>query len=78
MNVMEAVEVTLTATMLDKKEDPKQLSSGEFDELYSQTCIPLTGMQNASGRYLDQSILHLQLIETSLQFVLLLSASGRA
>jgi hypothetical protein len=75
MNVMEAVEVTLTATMLDKKEDPKQLSSGEFDELYSQTCIPLTGMRNASGRYLDQSILHLQLIGTLLQFFLLLSAS---
>jgi hypothetical protein len=72
---MEVVGVTLTATMLDKKEGHRQLSSGEFDGLYSQTCIPLTGMQNGLERHLDQCILHLQLTGTELRFVLLLLAS---
>jgi hypothetical protein len=75
MNVMEVVGVTLTATMLDTKEGHKQLSSGEFDGLFSQTCIPSTVMRSASERHLEQSILHLQLTGTELRFALLLLAS---
>jgi hypothetical protein len=71
MNVMEVVRVAQTAMMMDTKEGRKQLSSDEFDELYSQTCIPLTRMQSVSERHLDQSSLHLQLIGTVLLFVLL-------
>uniref|UniRef100_A0A0A8XZA6 Uncharacterized protein n=1 Tax=Arundo donax TaxID=35708 RepID=A0A0A8XZA6_ARUDO len=44
---MAMVEVTETTMMLDEKEVQKKLSSGEFEELCSQTCILLTGMQNA-------------------------------
>jgi hypothetical protein len=44
---MAMVEVKLTAMKVNKKEDQTRVSSGEFDELHSQTYIPLTRMQNA-------------------------------